>query len=86
MVTATDSREIMTKLAARKKYERYYIGFVATEQKMNDPDNELGYVAYIADTHDEIYSLPRFAEDGGYIAKWPGYAVGGTEIGGVYID
>jgi hypothetical protein len=87
MVKKIEDKIIMTSIEARRKYEKYYIGFVSIEQRMADPDNERGYVAYLADTEDEAYeAIPRFTEEGIYIGIEPGHAVGGIRLGGFYFD
>jgi len=85
MVRKIDEKEILTRLAARKKYEAHYIGMVLTEQKPKDFDNEKGYVVYITDSYDEQFEIPRKTDDGHYISTMPGYAVGGTQLGGAFI-
>ena len=86
MVQRIDSRELTTRLAAKKRYRNYYIGFVTSEQNMSDPDNEEGYVAYVADSEDEQYQIPRDTEDGQYISIMTGHSVGGTRIGVAVFD
>ena len=86
MVMKVDDHEVMTSREAMEKYEKYFIGFVTIEQNLSDPDNEIGYVIYIMDTYDEGFSIPRRTESNQFIAVMPGYAVGGTEIGGVYFN
>ena len=83
-----DDIEIITSIAARKKYRSHWIGFVVTEQNLADPENELGYVVYIANSENEAYQMPRFADDGKYIAKMPGQAVGiaRIEVGGLQFE
>jgi hypothetical protein len=53
---------------------------------MADPDNEKGYVVCVMDSYDEGFGIERKTENGDFIAVMPGYAVGGTFIGGVCFD
>ena len=86
MVKMIENMEIISSREAMEKYEAYYIGFVTTNQNFSDPDNEMGYVVFIMDTYDEGFAVPRKTDNDQFIAIMPGYAVGGTEIGGVYFD
>ena len=87
MIKKIEDKEIITRVEARRRYKKYYIGMIMTEEKMHDPDNALGYVVYVMDTYDEIFKIPRRFEDGTYIASMPGMAVGGTEIGSIcFVD
>ena len=86
MIKKLSEKEILTRIAARKKYERHYIGMVITEQKLKDPDNSLGYVLYLMDKYDEQFEIPRWLDEETFVATMPGMAVGGTEIGGVCFD
>ena len=81
MVKLIADKEIMTCREAMEKYENYYIGFVITEQNLNDPDNEKGYAVCIMDSYDEGFTIPRRTDDGQFITIMSGYSVGGTEIG-----
>ena len=86
MIQKIDDKTIMTTSEARKKYSAYFLGFVTTERNMEDHDNEKGYVLFLMDTYNEGYDIPRFLEDGEFVAVLPGYAVGGIELGGVIFD
>ena len=85
-VKIISDKTIMTTREARKKYRTYHIGFVSTEKNLQNPDNEKGYVVCIMDTYEEGFEIERKTEDGKFISVLSGYAVGGTEIGGVYLD
>lgn len=78
--------ETLSRGDARKKYEDKYIGMVITEQKLNDPNNSMGYVVYIMDTYEETFKIPRNLEGGLFVSTMPGMAVGGIEIGGLYFN
>ena len=86
MVRKIEDKEIMTTRETREKYKEYYIGFVTTERNMEDPDNTRGRVVFMAGSKNEIYEAPEFKEKRKKISVITGYAVGGTEIGGVYFD
>ena len=86
MVRKISNKEILTCVAARKKYGQNYIGMVITEQKMTDPDNSQGYVLYVMDKYEEQFEIPRWLDDKTFVSTMPGMAVGGTEIGGVCFD
>ena len=86
MVRKINEKEIITRLEARKKYDKHYIGMALTEQKPRDFDNEKGYAIYITDTYEEQFEIPRKTEDGRFISTMPGHAVGGTQLGGTYFD
>jgi len=79
-------RTILTSRAAREKYSSYYIGFARVEPNMTDPDNEKGYVVFVANTKRELQTMPRETDDGFRISIEPGYALGGVEIGGLYYN
>jgi hypothetical protein len=81
-----NDKTILTLREAREKYEKFYIGFVDTEPLYHDPDNTKGYVVCVMDDYDEGYTFPRETDDGSFIGIMSGYAVGGTEIGGICID
>jgi len=84
-VKKIDDQEIITTREAKEKYKQYHIGFVITEPKIEDPDNEKGYVVCILDSYNEGFTIPRKTDDGAFISIMPGYSVGGTELGGIYI-
>ena len=77
---------ILTLREAREKYRKFYVGFVDTEPKYHDPDNTKGYVVCIMDEYEEGYTIPRETSDGKFISLMSGYAVGGTQIGGICFD
>ena len=85
MIEKIDGKEIMTSLEARKKYKKYYIGYVSVERKMTDWDNSLVYVLYTM-TREDRYNIPKRTEDGKVISMMPGHAVGGIEIGVLYYE
>ena len=63
MLEKIEEKEIMTKRAARDKYENKYFLMAITET-VDWLDNDLGYVIYIADSKKELTEVPRevFAE------------------------
>ena len=75
MVQRIDNNELMTCVNAKRKYSDKYIGFVTTEQNMADPDNELGYVVYLADFEDELNQIPTYTDDDEYISIMTGFSV-----------
>ena len=85
MIQKIDSKELTTRLAARKKYGPHYIGMVFIEQKPTDFDNEMGYVLYVMDTEEEQFEIPRETDDGRYISTMPGHSVGGLRMGAAEI-
>ena len=85
-VKKIDEKEIITTREAKEKYEKHHMGFVVTEPKIEDPDNEKGYVVCLLDSYDEGFKISRKTGDGKFISILSGYAVGGTEIGGVCFD
>jgi hypothetical protein len=68
---------MMTSSEAHEKYATLYVGFARVESNMSDPDNERGYVVYVADTKKEMHTMPRKTESGVSISIEPGYALGG---------
>ena len=87
MIQIINDKEIMTTWEARKKYEKYYIGYVSVERKMTDWDNSLVYVVYTITREDRYkHTIPKRTEDGKVISIMPGHAVGGIEIGGLYFE
>ena len=86
MIRKITDKEILTTVAARRKYEKNYIGMVMTEEKMHDPDNALGYVLYVMDEYEEQFQIPRWLDDETFVSTLTGMAVGGMEIGGWVFD
>ena len=68
MVRNVSSKEIMTRSAAKKKYTKYYIGMVITDEKLHDTDNAMGYVAYLLDKYEEQYNIPSILENVNYVS------------------
>ena len=58
MLEKIEKKEIMTKRAARDKYENKYFLMAVTET-VDGLDNDLGYVVYIADSKKELTEVPR---------------------------
>ena len=86
MITKLDTKELMTREEAFMKYAKHYFGMAVTKQDLNNPYNDLGYVIYLMDTREETFKIQRKTDEGLYISTMPGYAVGGTEIGGYSFD
>ena len=57
MLEQIKSKEIMSKYEARKKYDTKYFRMIITET-IDGVDNDLGYVAYIADDRRELSKIP----------------------------
>jgi len=58
MLTRIDAQEIMTTRSARVKYRTQYIVMIITEV-VDQGDNDLGYVIYIADDEREQLEISR---------------------------
>lgn len=85
MVREIDDKTIMTRSEARSNYRKFYIGMVFQERNYQNPESEKGYVVYVADSYDESFDIPRKLDDGSHVSVVTGHAVGGIEIGSVYI-
>lgn len=57
-LTKIDDKIVMTKLEAKKRYRGKYFTFVY-EQKVDDADNDLGYVIYTYDDDAEKSGIPK---------------------------
>ena len=53
MIQQIDNPEVITAREAMRKYSTHYIGFVIIEQNMRSPDDEKGYVLFLADDYYE---------------------------------
>lgn len=58
MLEKIETKEIMTKRAARKKYETKFFLMITTET-VDKADNDLGYVIYAADERKELSDVPK---------------------------
>lgn len=58
MLEKIETKEIMTKRAAKEKYRTKYFRMVITEV-VDQGDNDRGYVIYTADTERELCQVPR---------------------------
>jgi len=57
MLEKIEAKEIITKRDARKKYPTKYFRMIITET-VDQADNDLGYVIYIADDQRELSNVP----------------------------
>ena len=73
MLEKIETKEIMTLRAASEKYSTQYFRMVMTEE-VDQGENDLGYVLYVADTEKELYQIPRSEYMGKNIAFWAGKA------------
>lgn len=67
MLEKIETKEIMTRHDAQEKYRTKYFRMVITEV-VDQGDNDLGYVIYIADTEKELRQIPRSEYKGKHIA------------------
>jgi hypothetical protein len=58
MFEKIENKEIMTTRAAMLKYRTKYFLMVITES-VDQGDNDLGYVLFVADTENELCKVPR---------------------------
>jgi hypothetical protein len=58
MLEKIETKEIMTRRTAQEKYRTKYFRMVIT-QVVDQGENDLGYVIYIADTEKELRKVPR---------------------------
>jgi hypothetical protein len=73
MLEKIETKEIMTCREAMLKYRTKYFRMVITEV-VDQGDNDLGYVMYVADTEREIRKVPRSEYRGKKIAFMFGVA------------
>jgi len=71
MLEKIETKEIMTCRDAVRKYRTKQIVMEITEV-VDQCDNDLGHVIYIADTDDEILKIPQSEYKGRKIAFMPG--------------
>jgi hypothetical protein len=72
MLQKIETKEIMTKRAAKNKYESKFFIMRFTET-IDRGDNDLGYVMYVADSEKELGDVPRSE----YKGQPVGFMVGG---------
>jgi len=58
MLEKIETGEIMTRRAAMLKYRTQHFVMVITEV-VDQGDNDLGYIMYVADSDDEILKIPQ---------------------------
>lgn len=58
MLKKIETREIMTRRNAMLKYRTQHFVMVITEV-VDQGDNDLGYIMYVADSDDEILKIPQ---------------------------
>jgi hypothetical protein len=58
MLEKIETREIMTRRAAMLKYRTQHFIMVITEV-VDQGDNDLGYIMYVADKEREFHQIPR---------------------------
>ena len=64
MITKIETKEIMTVREMRKRYSTKWFKYVIIgELDTVNPDNEKGYVVFVADTDTELYNIPRDDDD-----------------------
>jgi hypothetical protein len=73
MLEKIETREIMTRRDAMLKYRTQQFVMEITEV-VDQCDNDLGYVMYVADTDDEILKIPQSEYTGKKIAFMFGVA------------
>jgi hypothetical protein len=81
-----DSKDIITTREARKKYNQNYIGFITTEQNLENPDFCKGYVEYLFFSLSEGLKLASELRPNKRISVLRGYGVQEPqEIGGIEV-
>jgi len=73
MLKKIETQEIMTTRAAMEKYRTQYFDMVITEI-VDQGDNDLGYVIYVADEKKELLAVPRNEYKGKKVAFMLGVA------------
>jgi hypothetical protein len=73
MLSEIKTQEILTKRAARVKYRSQYIVMIITTV-IDQADNDLGYVIYIADDERELLTISRDEYKGKKVAFTLGVA------------
>jgi len=63
MLTKIQTKEIMTTRAAMEKYRTQYFVMIITDI-IDRGQNDLGYVAYIADNRRELHQIPKYEYEG----------------------
>lgn len=88
MITEIKDREILTLQQQKEKYSTKWIRYVIVDENESvegEPESIMCYVAYIADTEDEIYSQPNPERNTRSSGIATGYSVVfPMEIGGIY--
>jgi hypothetical protein len=86
MAQIIDCKDILTTSEARRKYRRNYIGFITTEQNLENPDFCRGYVEYLFTSQTEGLKLARDLRPSKRISVLRGYGVQEPiEIGGIEV-
>jgi len=67
MLEKIETREIMTRRDAMLKYRTKFFIFSITEV-IDQYDNDLGYVMYVADKENDLFLVPRSEYEGTHIA------------------
>jgi hypothetical protein len=73
MLSEVKTQEIMTRRAARVKYRTQYIVMIITTE-IDQADNDLGYVLYIADDERDLLKISRDEYKGKKVAFTLGVA------------
>jgi hypothetical protein len=87
MVTEIEKKEIMLLRDMKEKYAtKWFCYNIEGEMNLHDPDSDLCFVVYVADTEEEVYAAyyPELNMVNGGIAS--GYdVVFPAEVGGIYV-
>jgi len=87
VVTEIKNKEVMTLRELSVKYaNKWFMYFVVGEMNIDDPESDMCYAVFIADTEDELYNHPcpeRNKHNGGISygdkVEFP------MEVGGIYV-
>ena len=73
MLEKIETKEIMTRRAAALKYRTKFFIMIMTEV-VDQGDNDLGYILYMADKEDDLFLVERSEYKGNHFAFWAGVA------------
>jgi hypothetical protein len=86
MAEVVDCRDILTTREARSKYSKNYIGFITTEQNLENPDFCRGYVEYLFTSEVEGLKLASELRSTKRMSILRGYGIyEPIEIGGIEV-
>ena len=87
MATEIKEKDVMTLPELKQKYSTKWFRYVIVgEINLKDPDKDMCYVAFVADSEDELYKHPNPFRGKCSSGIASGYNVPFTpEVGGIYV-